>query len=791
MVTDTLRFYVTAPELIAEQDQFEKDIEEFKKGNINPVKFKAIRVAHGVYEQRQENTYMLRIRCAAGGITPTQLKKVAEMGDKYGSGEVHFTTRQEVQIHDLLIDGVMPAIRGLNEVGMSSRGGGGNTIRNILTSADSGVSPEDVFDVDPYAIALTTRMIWEADSWNLPRKFKIAFSNNEKDTAYTQTTCLGFVPKIRDGQRGFSVYCSGGMGAKPFVGHQLMEWIDDSRVYHVTKALKVMFDKHGNRRNRYENRIKFLWNKVGEAEFKKYFFEEYDKIKADDSLKLELVDLDNSARATSLAVEAPSDNEFELWKKRYVVDQKQAGLKSIKLPLQLGDLYREDADKLCDFLNEFGENNIRCDRAQNVRLRNIPEAYLPNAYNIIKGLRKTLVKHAPFIGNMINCTGAQTCKLGICLPRGLSSAIRDRLTESTLDLDAITDFKLNMSGCPNTCGMHHIADLGFFGKVGRQKDASGANRIFPAYWVLTGAEAEHEGQTKYAEKVGEIAAHHVPNFVHDFLEVYIDRKKKNTYASYKEYLAKEGAAYVQELLAKYKEVPIYEDGPGFYTDFGAKKELSLEELGTAECSAGLFDMIEVDQKEIEARIKAQATLTADAEIQENLYKILFHTARMLLVTRGMEATDEADTFAKFAKHFVQTELVSPSYLDVVVMGKAKLLSEIQARQTDVIDLANAIIKLYKGMDDSLRFPTESEKATAGQSKTDSVTKKDFRGVACPMNFVKTKLVLDTLKSGDKLEISLDDGEPIQNVPNSVKLEGHIVLEQKQVDNYWLVTIEKA
>ncbi len=171
-----MRFYENAPTLIAEQDQFEKDMIDFSAGVINPVKFKAIRVAHGVYEQRQEHTYMIRIRCAAGGITPKQLKKVAELGRLYGSGEVHFTTRQEVQVHDVLLQNVIKVIRGLNEVDLSSRGGGGNTIRNILTSPLSGIESGEVFDVDPYAIALTTRMIHEEDSWNLPRKFKIAMS---------------------------------------------------------------------------------------------------------------------------------------------------------------------------------------------------------------------------------------------------------------------------------------------------------------------------------------------------------------------------------------------------------------------------------------------------------------------------------------------------------------------------------------------------------------------------------------------------------------------------------------
>jgi sulfite reductase (ferredoxin) len=323
-----LRFYENAPTLLAEQDQFEEDIKDFVRGKINPIKFKAIRVAHGVYEQRQRDTYMIRIRCAAGGITPDQLRKTAQLAEQYGSGEVHFTTRQEVQVHDVLIQNLLKVIRGLNEVGLSSRGGGGNTIRNILTSADSGIDPETDFDVDPYAIALTTRLINEEDSWNLPRKFKIAMSHNTKDSAYTQATCLGYVAETRNGQKGFRVYCSGGMGAKPMVGHELIDWIPDTQVYHVARALKSMFDVHGNRRSKFSSRIKFLWKKMGDEDFKKAFHEYYDQIKDDASLNLTLPVVENKANSTiQLSPETVSTPEFEEWKARFVFDQLQPGLK--------------------------------------------------------------------------------------------------------------------------------------------------------------------------------------------------------------------------------------------------------------------------------------------------------------------------------------------------------------------------------------------------------------------------------------------------------------------------------
>ncbi len=698
-------FYELPDSLIEEQEQFGRDIKQFVMGHINPIQFKAIRVAHGVYEQRQNHTYMIRIRCAAGGINPHQLRKVAHLAETYGNGEVHVTTRQEVQIHDVLIEDVMKVITELREVNLSSRGGGGNTIRNILTPPTSGVDHQEVFDVDPHAIALTTRLIAEKDSWNLPRKFKIAFSFNEKDTSYTQATCLGFLAEIRNGQKGFKVYCAGGMGAKPMVGNLLLDFVPGEKIYQVAKSLKRMFDKHGNRKSKTTSRIKFLWKKLQREEFEKLFFLEFNKIKDDASLDLKIVPLENGIEPTDIDLkpEKPTSEHFSKWVKRFTAKQKQAGFYIVKIPLRLGDFLKEDVDKLVDFLTKLpqeGNNTIRCDRAQNVILRNIPERYLGNLFNIITTFKQTLVDFAPFVANMINCTGASTCKLGICLPRGLSDAIRKSLAESKLDLDELDGFRLNMSGCPNTCGMHHVAHLGFFGKVGR-KDGN----MFPAYNVLLGARIGF-GKTQYAKKYGEIAAHQIPSFVSDFLEHYLARKKDHL--DYYEYLEKEGIDFTLSKLEKYNQlVPTLEENENYYRDFGAKKRLSLSEIGTAECSAGMFDMIGVDKKIINKNLKVLNEKMDSSDLEkEVIYQLIFSTARMLLVTRGLEGRTPSEVFEQFRKHFVITNLVSTAYENLLLLAKKKDLANLLLEKKKVIDLAGEVLALYASMDDSLRFKKE-------------------------------------------------------------------------------------
>ncbi len=713
-------FYTFPAKLAAEQAQFERDIQDFINGDLDETKFKALRVAQGVYEQRQSHTYMIRIRCASGAVLPRQLRRVAELAECYGNDEVHFTTRQELQIHDVLIQDVPTVLRELRLVGLSARGGGGNTIRNILTSEDAGINAKQPFDPDPYVMALTTRMVSEEDSWNLPRKFKLAFSTNEADTAFTQTTCLGFLATTNDGQNGFKVYCAGGMGAKPMVGHLLMDFIPVTQVYHVTRALKTMFDKYGNRRSKTTSRIKFLWKKLQREGFEKLFFEEYNKLKDDVSLTLELSPFifANAPRERitlpQLELEEKDRAEFRQWETRYVTMQKQAGLFAIRVPLRLGDLKRSDAKQLCDFLEAIGDNTIRCGRNQNIYLRNIPEAYKVNAYYVIMGLQQTLVRFAAIFSNMINCTGASTCKLGICLPRGLSDAVRTRLAESTLPLDELSDFRLNMSGCPNTCGMHHIAHLGFFGKIMR-KDG----HMYPGYNILAGARVGM-GTTVYAKKYGEVAAKHVPNFVHDFLQDYL--AVKADYADYYAYLEARGIVYIERLCEKYRELPSFAESTDFYTDFGAKKLISLSEIGTAECSAGMFDMIGVERKRIKtlrkelAQVQAVAQLSATelAQLEALLYQLAIATARMLLVTRGLDAKGDEQVFALFAKHFITAGLLAHLHLPLIEEAQAQAARGIASltidREEAVLQCAAAVESLYKAMDDSLRFTKQLQLA---------------------------------------------------------------------------------
>jgi sulfite reductase (ferredoxin) len=504
-------FYTIPENLPAELKELDSYIARFQQGEIDAATLKVRRVPFGCYEQRQDGTYMVRTRTTGGALTPLQLRTIAEISGRYGSDAIHITTRQEFQIHDVALENVLLVMRELLQAGLASRGGGGNTVRNVLVSPDAGVGIDEVFDPSPYAFALTSRLIAEPDSWLLPRKFKIAFSNSSADSSYAEFNDLGFVARLHQGQKGFSVYVAGGLGTKPEVGHLLHDFIFADDVYLVASAIKRLFDKHGNRKNRHAARLRFLWKTLGEARFCQLYEEELQLLRRENPAPLLVEEVPQSSILPPFAPEEDTSPEFYQWRDRYVENQKQSELLSVRVPVFLGNLKNEYAIRLAQFLAPFGDSVLRASFGQNLRLRNIPKTYLPNVFHLVRELTE-LASGPRLIGNSIACTGADTCKLGICLSKGALSATVERLNNSTLDLDRIADFQLNLSGCPNTCGQHMLADLGFFGSVGRSEQ-----HMFPAYMIVAGAEIGN-GKARMARQIDRVSARDLPDFVHEVLK---------------------------------------------------------------------------------------------------------------------------------------------------------------------------------------------------------------------------------------------------------------------------------
>ncbi|RKY10832.1 MAG: sulfite reductase, beta subunit (hemoprotein), partial [Planctomycetota bacterium] len=255
-------------------------VAKFLQGEIRPIAFKAYRVPMGIYEQRAEGRYMVRIRIGAGKVLPEQLERIAELDKTYGNGVLHVTTRQDIQIHEVAIENTPDVLEGLLDVGLSARGGGGNTVRNVTACARAGVCPKERFDVAPYSIATAEYLLQDRSSFNLPRKYKIVFSGCADDCAFASVADLGFFACRRDGKKGFAVYAGGGLGLNPAVAVQIEDFIEADKIFEVAEAVKRLFDKHGDRSNKHKARLRYVLARVGAEEFIRLYRQERDEIKA-------------------------------------------------------------------------------------------------------------------------------------------------------------------------------------------------------------------------------------------------------------------------------------------------------------------------------------------------------------------------------------------------------------------------------------------------------------------------------------------------------------------------------
>jgi sulfite reductase (ferredoxin) len=792
--------------------RFENDLAEFLAGDLHATAFRAKRVKMGIYQERGYQTYMCRIRCGGNLVTPTQLSKIAALSKRYGNSRVHVTTRGEIQIHRISLNHTITIIRELATVGLTTKGGGGHTIRNICANHDSGINPNELFDVQPYAIALTSRLIAEADSFELPRKLKTSFSSLADDGANCSVQDLGFIANIDEyGQKGFKVYVGGGLGFRPKLGILLHDFILENKVYHVARSIKNVFHTYGNRRNNHHSRIRFLiHDDLGEEKFRELYHEELAKIYEDAGLELKVEPIDNYEnlhRQINLEPVLQEVEGYDTWLYRYVTAQKQKGLFSVKVPLNLGDLESDDCLRLAMILRSFGENVLRCGQDQNFHIRNIPKKFLKNVCIGLKQLR-TLVDSPIIYGNIVPCMGAQTCQLGINYPRPATRAIFDHFRRTELDFDTLEDIKIHISGCPNACAKHWIADLGFFGKVRRVN-----GRPIPTYNVLGGAKIK-TGESRLGERVGWVHALDLPLLIAEVLQQYQDyRAERQENTSFHRYWHNGGKESAGDLCrTQFNQIPTFDENKNYYFDHGAAEIFSTKNIvAEAECSAGIYDMINVDDNAIRKNLQIiPGWEEGRPGLNDLLKETVFYASRMLLITRGEEPRTEAEAFDLFIKHFIEGGLVGKNHLFVIEVVRNGSGANLRDHQDKVLALGEEITALYKSMDDTMRFPGEEKNFAINMEEKDTTAKegspsninqelkaetkpdkfRDLRGVKCPINFAQTKVQLAAMRSGETLEILLDDGKPIDNVSLSVRNDGHEVLKQERIGEHWSVLIEK-
>ena len=743
---------------------YRQNVEKFRAGGTSGVAFRGYRVPMGIYEQRKEGHFMVRIRIGAGLATGGQLRKIAELSKQYGNGTLHITTRQDIQIHEVNIENTPDVLEGLLEVGLAARGGGGNTVRNVTACPGSGICPNEKFEVAPYAVAVAEYLLQDRSSFNLPRKYKIVFSGCPEDCALASVADLAFFASVQDGVKGFVAYAGGGLGPNPSIAVKIEDFIKDDEVFEVAEAVKQLFDKHGDRTNKAKARLRYVLKRVGEEQFVKMYKAERAAL-GDKPVGGKIPEIRDIF--APFRVEAPqgqSDEDASVQIER-VWPEKTPGLYSIWLTLNLGDITADGLVAVAGIADEFGSGLVRTTQLQNILISGIKTPDIESALEKFKQNVKTLAAESPQI---IACAGAATCKLGLCLSRGLATAIADSVPQTSPNGFPPV---IRISGCPNSCGNHYIASIGFQGKAKRVN-----GRLMPCYDVFAGA-IIHMGDTKLAKRIGTVPAKRIPEMMAQVLETGSQDIDK-----------------LKQLVEKYGDFSAGDFPEEYFYDFGVDVPFSLAGRGPGECGAGVMDVMVVDIDEARQAIKTANEPGPGKEQNESIYRAVVAATRALLVTFGLEPKKDREIFAAFGEHLIKPGWVAPDtqqLLDKAIDYRMGDIDTIADLLKPVESLVNRVDELFKSLDASLKFKAEPvARPVAADQQAAETHVIDLRGVACPLNFVKAKIELEKIDVGRILEVLLDEGEPVRNVPASFADQGQEVLATEPVGDHFRLKVRR-
>jgi sulfite reductase beta subunit-like hemoprotein len=563
--------------------EFQKLVEQYFLGGITPDEFKARRLHMGTYGIRNtKDIHMLRIKIPQGRFTPEQLEVLADIAEDYSQGIGHWTTRQDMQLYWIPTKDVPGVMAKAAAAGLTTREACGNSIRNVTACPLAGVSPTEVFDVTPHANAVTRHFLRNPVSQKLPRKFKIAFEGCPQDHARTAIHDIGAVAAIKEegGKKipGFRVYVGGGLGAAPMQAILLEPFTSTIDLLRTFEACVRIHDRLGNRKNKAQARIKFVVKTLGPDAFRQEVFAEREKLPAYpyDAMQVTETDEEPGRPADDITPSASVNGTFKRWMFTNVIGQKQAGFSTVTIRLRLGDITSQQMRELAKIIRRYG-CLARVVISQNIMLRWVRHEHLQSLFAELEplGLAET---EAERLYDVTSCPGAETCQLGISASRGLSRAMEAKFKEAKLTGEDIEDIHIKVSGCPNSCGQHHVADIGFFGgakKVGEH--------LAPHFQLMVGGHTS-EGKAVFGQPVLKLPAKRIPDAVVQMLTLY-RKDRTSPKESFRDFSTRVGVAYWKEALEPYTTLPPYEQTPDAYRDWGAETDFSLGGMGPGECAA--------------------------------------------------------------------------------------------------------------------------------------------------------------------------------------------------------------
>jgi sulfite reductase (ferredoxin) len=632
-----------------------RKIEMFREGKIHEEKFRSLRLARGVYGQRQQGVQMVRIKLPYGKMTFKQWKRMADISDEYSTGNLHLTTRQDIQIHFVSLDRTPELWAKLEEDDITLREACGNTVRNVTASPSTGIELNEPFDIAPYADATFRYFLRNPICQEMGRKFKIAFSNTDEDTALTYMHDMGFIPKIQDGKRGFKVVVGGGLGAQPLLAQVGYEFLEEDQIIPYLEATLRVFDRHGERNSRHKARIKFLIQKIG--------FEVLTKLIEEErlALKNQSVQIDTTVGKWSvLEDEMPSKFDknvvesttaFELWKATNTFEQKQKGYYGVYVRILNGNIHSTTSRSLIEQLEGYIGDDVRVTINQGLMLKFVPEANLQYVYAVLAA-HDLAAAGANSMANITACPGTDTCNLAISDSTNITSKLESVITEDFPELIHNNEIKIKISGCMNSCGQHGMANIGFHGSSLKAAD----KRVLPALQVLLGGGTVGNGVGRVADKVIKVPSKRGPEVLRVVLNNYEENANEGEY--FNDYYDRQGEKYFYTLLKPVADLTTLKDDD--FIDWGGTEQFQTE-IGVGECASVIIDLVATLLMESEEKFdwtKAAYEENRYADSIYHAYSVFVSAAKALLLDKSVSASTQSGVIDKFQENFVLTGDIS-------------------------------------------------------------------------------------------------------------------------------------
>lgn len=637
---------------VVEQEiiELEKKIKAYQEGKIADEKFRSLRLARGIYGQRQPGVQMIRIKLPFGKVTFKQILKIADISDEYASKNLHLTTRQDIQIHYVSLDKTPELWAKLAEDDITLREACGNTVRNVTASPTAGIDKDEPFDVSPYAHKTFEYFLRNPICAEMGRKIKISFSSSDRDTAFSYIHDFGFIPKIRiengEEKRGFKVLLGGGLGSQPILANEIFDFLPEDQIIPYMEATLRVFDRYGERNNRNKARFKYLVQKFGLEEVLRLIEEEKTAIK-NHSVQVDHDSIPQPAAPTSQvsAVEPVDSNAYAIWKTTNVFEQKQAGYYAVYVKVLTGDIPTEKARKLVAGVRDHIADDIRLTQGQNMLFKYVREESLPHIFNVLTELGYAKPGFDS-TSDITTCPGTDTCNLGISNSTEMARVLENYIHEFHQDFVYEQDLKIKISGCMNSCGQHGLAHIGFHGS-----SVKADGKVVPAAQVMLGGGTVGDGQGRVAERVIKVPTKRVTQVV----DLTLVDFKRNRLADEKfhDYYERQGKDYFYRMFKPLADLTTLTSDE--FIDWGHQETFATA-IGVGECAGVVIDLVATLLFEVEEKIEwAKEALAKNqyADAIYHTYAAFVWTAKALLLDKGVNASSQSAVINEFEARYVE------------------------------------------------------------------------------------------------------------------------------------------